>query len=74
MIIDKVDGQNIPRYLVYDVVTFEGFDIGTQPFYPNRLMLIEVSTKCFKYIIIVTMVPASRNETRWYCTLARDLL
>lgn len=43
MIIDKVDGQNIPRYLVYDVVAFEGFDIGKQPFYPNRLMLIEVS-------------------------------
>lgn len=45
MIIDKVDGQNIPRYLVYDVVAFEGFDVGKQPFYPNRCMLIEVSTK-----------------------------
>jgi len=43
MIIDKVDGQNIPRYLVYDVIAFEGFDIGKQPFYPNRLMLIEVN-------------------------------
>lgn len=43
MIIDKVDGQNIPRYLVYDVVAFEGFDVGKQPFYPNRCMLIEVS-------------------------------
>lgn len=42
MIIDKVDGQNIPRYLVYDVVAFEGFDVGKQPFYPNRCMLIEV--------------------------------
>jgi len=45
MIIDKVDGQNIPRYLVYDVVAFEGFDVGKQPFYPNRCMLIEVSIK-----------------------------
>jgi len=43
MIIDKVDGQNIPSYLVYDVVAFEGFDVGKQPFYPNRCMLIEVS-------------------------------
>ncbi|XP_050547910.1 mRNA-capping enzyme [Daktulosphaira vitifoliae] len=42
MIIDKVDDQNFPRYLVYDVIAFEGFDIGEQPFYPNRLMLIEV--------------------------------
>lgn len=42
MIIDKVDGQNIPRYLVYDVVAFEGFDVGKQPFYPNRLTLVEV--------------------------------
>lgn len=51
MIIDKVDGQNIPRYLVYDVVAFEGFDVGKQPFYPNRLMLIEVSILNMLYIL-----------------------
>jgi len=50
MIIDKVNGQNIPRYLVYDVVAFEGFDISKQPFYPNRLMLIEV---CIHIIYLI---------------------
>lgn len=47
MIIDKVDGQNIPRYLVYDVVAFEGFDTGKEAFYPSRLMLIEVCSYNF---------------------------
>lgn len=49
MIIDKVDNQNFPRYLVYDVVAFEGYDIGNQPFWPNRLKLIEVSSCILKY-------------------------
>lgn len=35
--IDKVNGLSIPRYLVYDVVKYEGSDIGQEAFYPNRL-------------------------------------
>lgn len=60
MIIDKVDGQNIPRYLVYDVVAFEGFDVGKQPFYPNRSMLIEVSI----YNIICALIIFYINHKR----------
>lgn len=37
MVIDKVNGLSIPRYLVYDIVKYEGRDIGQEPFYPNRL-------------------------------------
>lgn len=37
MVIDKVNGLSIPRYLVYDVVKYEGSDIGQEAFYPNRL-------------------------------------
>lgn len=28
MIIDKVDGKPIPRYLIYDIIKFEGIDVG----------------------------------------------
>lgn len=35
--IDKVNGLSIPRYLVYDVVKYEGRDVGQEAFYPNRL-------------------------------------
>ncbi|XP_037030418.1 mRNA-capping enzyme [Bradysia coprophila] len=41
MVIDKVNGLSIPRYLVYDVVKYEGRDIGQEPFYPNRLDCIQ---------------------------------
>lgn len=37
MVIDKVNGLSIPRYLVYDVVKYEGRDIGQEAFAPNRL-------------------------------------
>lgn len=37
MVIDKVNGLSIPRYLVYDVVKYEGQDIGQEAFHPNRL-------------------------------------
>lgn len=40
MVIDKVNGLSIPRYLVYDVVKFENEDIGNRTF-PERLKCIE---------------------------------
>lgn len=40
--IDKVNGLSIPRYLVYDVVKFEGIDLAKYPFYPSRLQCIKV--------------------------------
>lgn len=41
MVIDKVNGQEIPRYLAYDIVKFEGCDVGRSPFYPIRLACID---------------------------------
>ncbi|XP_069698204.1 mRNA-capping enzyme [Periplaneta americana] len=41
MVIDKVNGQDIPRYLAYDIIKFEGCDVGKSPFYPIRLSCIE---------------------------------
>jgi mRNA-capping enzyme len=41
MVIDKVEGREIPRYLCYDVIRFEGQEVGKQAFYPVRLGCIE---------------------------------
>lgn len=32
MVIDKVNGHNIPRYLIYDIIKYENEDIGKMPF------------------------------------------
>jgi mRNA-capping enzyme len=40
MVIDKVNGQDIPRYLAYDIITFDGRDVSRSPF-PARLGCIE---------------------------------
>uniref|UniRef100_A0A336MHT3 mRNA-capping enzyme n=1 Tax=Culicoides sonorensis TaxID=179676 RepID=A0A336MHT3_CULSO len=40
MVIDKVNGLSIPRYLVYDIIKFENEDIGSKSFY-DRLKCID---------------------------------
>ncbi|CAL1545933.1 unnamed protein product [Lymnaea stagnalis] len=40
LIIDKVEGKDIPRYLVYDIIKFEGLDVGKTDF-DRRLLCIE---------------------------------
>lgn len=40
--IDKVNGLSIPRYLVYDIVKFEGVDLAKYPFHPARLQCIKI--------------------------------
>jgi mRNA-capping enzyme len=40
MVIDKVNGQDIPRYLAYDIIKFDGHDVSRSPF-PARLGCIE---------------------------------
>jgi hypothetical protein len=49
MVIDKVNGQDIPRYLAYDIIKFDGCDVGRSPFYPVRLGCIEVSSSCISF-------------------------
>ncbi|GFN97823.1 mRNA-capping enzyme, partial [Plakobranchus ocellatus] len=39
-VIDKVDGQNFPKYLVYDIIKFEGQHVGNWNF-DDRLYCIE---------------------------------
>ncbi|XP_063617921.1 mRNA-capping enzyme [Cydia splendana] len=41
MVIDKVDGKEIPRYLCYDIIRFENQDISKKAFFPSRMDYIE---------------------------------
>lgn len=44
MVIDKDRGKNIPRYLVYDVIMYDGQDVSKLPFHPDRYSIIENKT------------------------------
>uniref|UniRef100_A0A2M4BHL5 mRNA-capping enzyme n=1 Tax=Anopheles marajoara TaxID=58244 RepID=A0A2M4BHL5_9DIPT len=41
MVIDKVGKEQIPRYLVYDIIYFANREVRKRPFYPDRLGLIQ---------------------------------
>uniref|UniRef100_A0A182R1A0 mRNA-capping enzyme n=1 Tax=Anopheles farauti TaxID=69004 RepID=A0A182R1A0_9DIPT len=41
MVIDKYNGANTPRYLVYDIIYFQNREVRKQRFFPERLNLIE---------------------------------
>lgn len=41
MVIDKFQGKLFPRYLIYDVVQFDGEDMMHSAFFPNRLQCID---------------------------------
>lgn len=55
MVIDKVNGEDIPRYLAYDIVKFEGQEVGKTAFYPTRL-------HCIENEIILPRITAMRKE------------
>ncbi|RZF44276.1 hypothetical protein LSTR_LSTR006826 [Laodelphax striatellus] len=41
MVIEKVQGTTFPRYLIYDVIQFNGNDVSQKSFFPDRLGIIE---------------------------------
>lgn len=43
MVIDKVNGENIPRYLIYDIIRYENEDVSRLSFFPDRLRCIETN-------------------------------
>lgn len=45
MVIDHFQGQKIPRYLVYDIIKYDGKDIQNNDSYSSRL-------KCIKKYIV----------------------
>ncbi|GAB0087241.1 mRNA-capping enzyme [Sergentomyia squamirostris] len=81
MVIDKVNGQSIPRYLAYDVIKYEGEDVGKEPFSPTRLKCIEDNIIKPRYdafrqgVIDKEREPFSvRHKMFWDVTQARALL
>lgn len=43
MVIDRAFGKEYPRYLVYDVVMYDGKDVSKFPFFPQRFDIINQS-------------------------------
>ncbi|XP_034938933.1 mRNA-capping enzyme-like [Chelonus insularis] len=41
MVIDKANGTEYPRYLVYDVIMYDGNDVSKKSFFPDRYTIIE---------------------------------
>lgn len=41
MVLDRVNGLTIPRFLIYDIIKYDLDDIGKQAFFPNRLNCIK---------------------------------
>ncbi|KAJ8934930.1 hypothetical protein NQ314_013089 [Rhamnusium bicolor] len=81
MVIDKVNGEDIPRYLAYDIIRFEGQPVGKMPFYPTRLHCLENEIIKPRYaamengLINKTLEPFSvRKKDFWQITQAASLL
>lgn len=81
MVIDKVNGENIPRYLAYDIIKFEGQDVGKMPFYPIRLHCIEneiikprIAAMENGYINKALEPFSVRKKDFWHITQAASLL
>lgn len=81
MVIDKVNGEDIPRYLAYDIIKFEGQDVGKMEFFPTRLQCItnEIINPRYRAMehgfINKTLEPFSvRKKEFWHVTQAASLL
>lgn len=81
MVIDKVNGENIPRYLAYDIIKFEGLDVGKTAFYPTRLQCITLEIINPRYqaiengLINKSLEPFSvRNKEFWDISQTASLL
>lgn len=81
MVIDKDKGKNIPRYLVYDVIMYDGQDVSKLMFHPDRYSIIESKIiagrlKAMKEgRLVKEREPFSvRVKYFWDVTLSKDLL
>ncbi|KAL6433230.1 hypothetical protein ACFW04_006444 [Cataglyphis niger] len=81
MVIDKDKGKDIPRYLVYDVIMYDGQDVSKLMFHPDRYSIIENKIiagrlKAMKEgRLLKEREPFSvRVKYFWDVTLSKDLL
>lgn len=80
MILDKVEGKTVPRYLVYDIIKFEGKEVGKTDF-GTRLVCIEKEIIGPRYVKIQqgqldkTKESFSvRAKPFWDCSVSRKIL
>ncbi|XP_060517361.1 mRNA-capping enzyme [Cylas formicarius] len=62
MVIDEVGEENIPRYLAYDIIQFEGQNIGKEFFYPTRLHVLDVEIIKPRYAAMERMLINKSTE------------
>ncbi|KRT78546.1 hypothetical protein AMK59_7819, partial [Oryctes borbonicus] len=81
MVIDKVKDENIPRYLAYDIIKFEGQDVAKMPFDPTRLScteneIIKPRHQAMEagYINKSSEPFSVRKKDFWHITQAKSLL
>lgn len=65
MVIDEVGSERFPRYLVYDIVKFEGIDVGMTEF-STRLVCIEREIVGARNTYIKTVKNYSKNAFQVY--------
>ncbi|CAL1682344.1 unnamed protein product [Lasius platythorax] len=81
MVIDKDKGKKIPRYLVYDVIMYDGQDVSKLTFHPDRYSIIESKIIAGRLRamregrLVKEREPFSvRLKHFWDVTLSKDLL
>ncbi|CAK1549641.1 unnamed protein product [Leptosia nina] len=81
MVVDKVDGMEIHRYLCYDIIRFENQNVGREAFYPVRLdcirnEIINPRNRAISEGIINKEAEPFRvvNKEFWDVTMAERLL
>ncbi|XP_075991956.1 RNA guanylyltransferase and 5'-phosphatase mRNA capping enzyme [Anticarsia gemmatalis] len=81
MVIDELNGEKIPRYLCYDIISLDGNDVSKMAFYPTRLNYIEKEIvnprhKAMEAGIILKDLEPFRVRLKqfWELPMARQLL
>lgn len=70
MVIDKVNGLSIPRYLVYDIIHFNGCSYMENEFYSDQSSIIS-RVKCMRENIIGN----NNNNNNWqYCPIIQIIV
>jgi len=64
MIIDKYKGKNIPNYLISDVVMYDGKNVNTLPFYPDRCNIINQKIMAGRATVDVSLMERETFSVR----------
>jgi len=62
MVMDKVGGENVPRYLIYDVITFLGHPMRKEKFFPKRYETIRLDIVEPRYVTLTHFLSYSNSK------------